>query len=410
MGERAGVHVILDIVPRRIDAAAWADAFEETRRLIEAHPARLLGYGFRIAGGVRVPVFTRAVVQGGVDPAERRWCVAGDRATLGTGERQRLYRDLGRYLARDPAPDEAVPDDILLSPPSLAVRIFGDGDQSEPCQLALLGAAMVLETAFPRSALVSGSFDRAQAEAARRWAKSVLDVSLALPVRVDAFRLAERLGAHATGEALVSAVDQLHLAEAGAREAVILGIFGRAEAEPWLAAKLRACEGPKDPVARRLLAAYLSARHDSARLTALACVDPRGPRWPPEALAASLSAIEQPLRREPAPRSPPQTSGVEKLASIASPAELGPEERARVHAVALAARQARSPEDLASLLARGPTLTEDAWEWIEREQDPDLCAFVSSLAAFDPDGAEEASLRRVLLENRVLCRYAAAVR
>ena len=51
MGERAAVHVILDIVPRRIDAAAWAAAFEETVRLVEAHPARLLGYGFRVAGG-----------------------------------------------------------------------------------------------------------------------------------------------------------------------------------------------------------------------------------------------------------------------------------------------------------------------------------------------------------------------
>ena len=251
--------------------------------------------------------------------------MAGDRATLGTGERQRLYRDLGRYVARDPAADEAVPDDILLSPPSLAVRIFGDGDQSEPCQLALLGAAMVLETAFPRSALVSGSFDRAQAEAARRWAKSVLDVSLALPVRVDAFRLAERLGAHATGEALVSAVDQLYLAEDGAREAAILGIFGRTEAEPWFAAKLRACEGPEGPDARHLVTAYLSARHDLARLTALACADPRGPRWPPEALAAALSAIAQPLHESAVPRSSPRAvgAGVE-LASIASPAELGP--------------------------------------------------------------------------------------
>ena len=103
-----GVHVILDIVPQRIDPAAWADAFEETLLLLKAHPARLLGYGFRLVAGARVPVFTRGVEQGGQDPAERRWCVVGDRATLGTGERQRMYRDLGRYLARSPIVHEAV--------------------------------------------------------------------------------------------------------------------------------------------------------------------------------------------------------------------------------------------------------------------------------------------------------------
>ena len=96
------MHVILDIIPDRIDAAAWADAFEETLRLLEAHPARLLGYGFRAASGVRVPVYTRRVEQGGTDPAERRWCVVGDRATLGTGERQRMYKDLARYIVRNP--------------------------------------------------------------------------------------------------------------------------------------------------------------------------------------------------------------------------------------------------------------------------------------------------------------------
>ena len=61
-----------------------------------------VGNGFRAASGVRVPVYTRRVEQGGTDPAERRWCVVGDRATLGTGERQRMYKDLARYIVRNP--------------------------------------------------------------------------------------------------------------------------------------------------------------------------------------------------------------------------------------------------------------------------------------------------------------------
>jgi hypothetical protein len=451
-----GVHVILDIVPQRIDAAAWADAFEETRRLVEAHPARLLGYGFRIVAGVRVPVFTRAVVQGGQEPSERRWCVVGDRATLGTGERQRMYRDLRRYTARAPSAERPLPDDILQAPPSATVRVFGEGEQSEPCQLALLAAAMLIETRFAPNALVSGCFEREQAEAARRWAKGVLGSALALPVRVDAFRLVERLGGGLEGEALVRAVDQLYLAEPGAREAALLGIFGRAEAEPWFARKLREHAAPGDPGALRLLAAHLDALHDIPRLASLACVDARGPCWAPEPFAIALAGLARPRLEEAALEQAlgvvfgegagrlcaafraagargsggagpaiAQESGVEKLAGIASPAELAPGERDRVHAMALSVRDAQrergdptgpppsggaARRTVASLLSRGPTLTEDAWDWIDREPDPDLCAFLAALAAFEPADADQAALRRVLLENRVLCRYAAGVR
>ena len=62
------------------------------------------------------------------------------------------------------------------------------------------------------------------------------------------------------------------------------------------------------------------------------------------------------------------------------------------------------------MLARGgPILTEDAWDWIDREDDPDLCAFLAALATLEPADAEGAALRRALLENRALCRYAAGV-
>ena len=301
-----GVHVVLDIVPQRIDPEAWAEVFEATRALLEAHPARLLGYGFRAVGGVRVPVFTRGVGQGERGSADRRWCVVGDRATLGTGERQRMYRDLGRYVTRVPhrprappirlagARERAAPVDILTSwadegaPPEV-VRVFGEGEQSEPCRLPLLAAAMVVETRFPRDALASGRFDREQAEAARRWAKGILGHALALPVRVDAWRLIERLGVRLEGAALVRAVDRLYLAEPGVRDAALLGVFGRSEAAPWFAGKLREHAAPGDPGARALLAAYLDAAGDLGRLAGLACVDARGPRWPPEAFVAALA-------------------------------------------------------------------------------------------------------------------------
>jgi len=473
-----GVHVILDIVPQRIDPAAWADAFEETLLLLRAHPARLLGYGFRLVAGVRVPVFTRSVEQGGQDPAERRWCVVGDRATLGTGERQRMYRDLGRYLARFPVVQDAVrpindgDEDILRwigvsarEGAPATVRVFGEGDQSEPCRLGLLAAAMVVETRFPRHAVVSGSFDRQHAETARRWAKGVLERSITLPVRVDAWRLVERLGARLTGEALVREVDRLYLAPPGPREAALLGVFGRTEAEPWLAGKLREHASPDEAGALHAVAAYLEHTRDLARLAGLACLDARGPRWPPEAFVAALAALgkahgfqarprvdpaalDHALRAvfgEAAPRleatfraalrSPVPASGaldeaaheppsIDALTAAGSPGELDPARRQMIHRLAHTVRDLRhrvedhrgpasvgaARRTVASLLARaGPTLTEDAWEWIDREDDPDLCAFLATLAAVEPADAEATAVRRVLLENRALCRYAAGV-
>src|SRR5262249_32063468 len=152
---------------------------------------RLFGYGFRIAAGVRVPVFTRALEQGRRDPAERRLCIIGDRGDLGVGERQRMYRDLDRYLVRCKRPASSAPDDLLLAAaegaPSLegVTRVFGEGEQGQGCHMALLGVAMVVETRLPGASMIAGRFDQEQADAARRWASGILGRSLALPVRVS---------------------------------------------------------------------------------------------------------------------------------------------------------------------------------------------------------------------------------
>lgn len=61
---------------------------------------------------------------------------------------------------------------------------------------------------------------------------------------------------------------------------------------------------------------------------------------------------------------------------------------------------------LATSLARsGPTLTEDAWAWMTREEDPDLLSFLTALAALDAH-AGLGTVRRALLESRVLRHYA----
>ena len=193
---------------------------------------------------------------------------------------------LGRALPAHPVPISGRGGHAsrVARPANGLARVLDGGSSGAPCALPLLAAAMVVEARFPRWAMVHGEVEREQAEAARRWAEGVLGRPIALPVRVDAWRLVERLGTRFEGQALVSAVDRLHLGSSEKKEATLLGIFGRAEAEPWWLGKLRGHPHPDCEGALRLLAAYLEATRDLGRLCGLACLDARGPRYAPEAL------------------------------------------------------------------------------------------------------------------------------
>jgi hypothetical protein len=476
-----GTEIVVDVVPQRIDPAAWAEAFDETLSLLAKHPARLVGCDLRVVAGVPVQVYTRSIERDAALPGARRWCVAGSLGSSGAGDPQAMYRDLARYL--EPRPPSG-PEDLLLHAAEDAgavrfgsaaiarggacagiVRVLGGRAPGIACQLPLLAAAMVIEGRFPRHAMVHGDIDRDLAEAARRWASGVLGRPVALPVRVDAWRLVERLGARPPGEthdlvprpfedeALVRAVDRLYLADAAKKEAALFGIFGRTEAEPWWLAKLRAHPRPDSPGAKRLLAAYLEATQDLARMCGLACLDARGPRYAPDDLAEALGALEERpgdgavaeafamafgagaprlvsafSSSNGAPRipaGPPANHAdddgrsrgdeLEALAGLSSAADLSPMQRDPIHTLAFLARERpagpRSPailrRNIASLLARGgPVLTEDAWAWIEREEDTDVLGLLAALGALEHRDPDLARVRRALFESRALSVYA----
>jgi hypothetical protein len=219
--------------------------------------------------------------------------------------------------------------------------------------------------------------------------------------------------------------------------------------------------------ARRLLAAYLETTAEFARLCGLACLDARGPRYAPEALMEALrplrsrqgklgrggddAAVEEAiahvfgagagrlmevLRRGDEAASAPAasepaapvrgaeasvTAALEGLATLQSQGDLTPMQRDYIQALVLAVLRGRAEappgeggaatlHTIATLLARtGPTLTEDAWDWIAREEDAELLQFLTALAALDDAGAELGLVRRALFENRCICRFALGV-
>jgi hypothetical protein len=487
-----GAQIILDIVPQRITRAAWAGVWDEVRALLEAWPGRLLGHDWGTVAGVPLPMLTRSVERDPGDPTARRITVAGERRTLAAGAVQTLHRDLDRYLGRCP-PDAAPPEDILhiaagaldaadgaarampaypVPPASRrgvpsghvadgVVQVFGDAPAAPGCALPLLGAALLVEARLPRAALVHGDLDRAEAEAARRWAEEVLGGPIALPVRVDAWRLVERLGTRFSGPALVRAVERLYCCPPSKRDIVLLGLFSREDAEPWWLGKLCTAATARPGAVSELAAAYLEATGDLPRLCGLTCLDARGPRWPPGALVQVLAtmrprpdaaAVEHalalvfgagaprlvtafrtaltstgaPVSVRPAPdgahRSFPDL--LDGPATLSSPADLTQPQRDRVLALAWLARTlleaSGAPGEAAadrltqvraiatSMARSGPALTEDAWAWIEREQDLPLLRFLAAVAALDPADAAGPVARRAIFENRALAAYAAA--
>src|SRR5688572_33490895 len=99
-----GIHVILDIDPRGIDAGAWAAAYDDTLVLLEAWRPRLLGWGTRAIGAVDVPVYARSIRDSPRASDGAGWSVVGDRESMQTAECQSLYRDLDRYARRAKEP------------------------------------------------------------------------------------------------------------------------------------------------------------------------------------------------------------------------------------------------------------------------------------------------------------------
>ena len=280
-----GVLIILDIVPRRVDPDAWAGVCDELGRL---------------------------------------WAASDVEAAH--AENAGISRDIGAYVARSPS-DAEPSDDILLaaagvaskrapplypvpktarsSPPVHArdgiVRALGDAPCGTASSTPLLAGAMLVEARMPRRAMVHGDVDRERAEAARRWAEGVLgpDRPIALPVRVDAWRLAERLGADLSGAELERAVDRLHLAAPAKKDAALLAIFGHALVDPCWLDKLRVAGHARADRAveetRALVASYVEATRDLARVLGFACLDARGPRWPPDAFVEILASSSMPV-------------------------------------------------------------------------------------------------------------------
>jgi hypothetical protein len=297
-----GVCISLDVDPIGMEPAAWEAAFDETLRLLSAWQPALMGLGHREIATVRVAQYTSSIVRRDADAEDISWCIVGDRESLHTGESHRLFRSLGRGVARSSRSWETDRGALRETPRDILVPLARDADgrasfvsllsgktQGQPYHYALLAAAMVVEDRFPAAAVVSGDIDRAQAEEARRMAEPILGRQLALPVRVDVARLMARLGEHFAGRELAEAFQKL-LAPGGyeATEVMLRTCPTDAAAEVW---KRELCQlGVNTVGVVRLLISWFNAGRDLAAACRIACQATDGPRFEPEALVETMAS------------------------------------------------------------------------------------------------------------------------
>ncbi|MBI4860553.1 MAG: hypothetical protein HY815_09865 [Candidatus Riflebacteria bacterium] len=280
-----GICVTLDIVPNRIDPHQWSAIYDEVLGLLKRHPLGLTGISRREIGGVRLPVYTRAIERDRSNPKRRHWHVVGDATTRKAAASQCMYRDLGHY------PSCGDVEDILLfdHDHERPTCVFGDKTQGHPYHIPLLAAAIVVENHLPRYALASGDIDRHQAEKARSWAEEVLGRPLRLPVSVDAATLLERLSRLFVPARLPEAFRRFHRGRFGETTQVLLTALDRSAAESWLLEKLRSYGHRAAVGAKWLMIGWLNAMGDLERLCELACLDERGPRIPPRVFVRMLA-------------------------------------------------------------------------------------------------------------------------
>lgn len=304
-------------------------------------------------------------------PDRRRWCVVGDQVTLRVAETQTMHRDIEHYRhaagiggAFAPLSDvlEAAVDERAARSGGL-VKVFGDDPLGPPYELAILGAAMVVETRLPLRAMISGYVERTQAEAAQRFAQSALQVPVALPVRIDGPRLAERLGRFIEGDSIGPVFERLRI--------------DKPEREARGARRSRALD---------------ASLADLDALLVLPSPDDLTPRLRDEVHHVALSARVL-------------------VARVRDRSGRAAMQRPSVHLGPFVLLDSIDPSVLRQAIAqvlsqRGPTLTDDAWERIGREEDTDVLRFLLAVALLRDGRDGLLQLQRALFENDALCRYA----
>lgn len=289
-----GIYLTLDILPHAIDPAAWSDLYEETRAFLAACPQGIVRLRRKAVGKAERIYFSRNLEreddEAGPDDGHF-WTVGGALEDLSSAETFDLYRNLDHYRRSwDGSLTAPGPNDDILT--GMGTRtVFSAKTQGGGCHIPLLGAAMMIETAFPLAAVVSGDIDAETAREAQALVTAVCGRATALPVRVDAVRLLHRLSADRDAAQAMDDFDDLFLGPMDQGLRVLADAFGEAALASWYGDLMNKNEAwPTRLGGQRMITHWLNAGLSVDRLIELACVDDAGPHADPVELAEALAA------------------------------------------------------------------------------------------------------------------------
>jgi len=200
-----GVMIFLDIMPNHIEDAEWEKVYEETLELIHAYP--FLDSVFDDATYDCNWKYTVRTKERAIRFADNQlgWHAFGDEESLRIAESFSLVRNLEYY--RKETRQNGNCDDILFSRiytyPGIneqlksftvdKVSVFDSKTQGEPFHIPMLAIACLIESRFPKHAIVSGDISIVQMKHAIDWANSILKQPISLTERTDNEKLLQRV-------------------------------------------------------------------------------------------------------------------------------------------------------------------------------------------------------------------------
>jgi|GEM_PF-5154512 len=293
-----GVFLQLYCLPEEIDDDAWAEAYDESLKILRSYPSispvslkkEDLGFCIRLS-------YSHELESDTASPDKRHWNVTGDSITGEKAESFLLYRDIRYYRKRGDA--KAANSDILTSvchDNESCVTVFNEKTQGRSYHYPLLAVAIMLESRFSPYVMTLGDINKDQAKAVIGVAQKLTEFPLCFPVCTDANRLIKRLSNYYNDSELIEKSRSLFRGNTIEFWKSVTACADRDKVAKVVKKDLKSY-APSQIGAIRAMTSYLNATEDVAGLCRMACTDTDGPCYDP--LEFSRALIDTWLTIEP---------------------------------------------------------------------------------------------------------------
>lgn len=200
-----GIMIFLDIMPHHIDEVEWVRVYEETMEVINHYPFVDKVFDPRTFDCNWAYLTRTKEREVPMANDEVGWHTIGDERTLQLTESFAFMKNLDYYSRHSQKNDSdgdilfslfhkySGVDDDLKQMRVTSERVFDGKTQGFPVHIPLLGIACLVESRFPRHAIVTGDITIDQMEQAVDWINKIIKKPITLTERTDNERLLKRI-------------------------------------------------------------------------------------------------------------------------------------------------------------------------------------------------------------------------